>query len=738
MGPLSHTAHFRLISWTSNDLSAKVAELSAERKEMSVVDARKRGAERERSLDDLCQFLKGVGPSRAIKLAHLGVENVNDLLTHYPRKYYDRRRLVPIARLQPGVEDTFTGRVLTSSQRSPRRRRSMVTTAIGDDTGIVQIVWFNQPYLLTHLKPGTELIVSGVLRMYRGQRQLVNPEFEIVGDDLDQSLSGGRIVPVYRLTSGVSQRFLRALIRRTLDDHRDAVVENLPQRVTSRMELPTRYEALCAMHFPADEDGLERARERIKVEELFYMQLVFSLQRRLRESHPTRRRFDVPFALEERFLGGLGFELTRAQRRVLGEIHADVASERGMNRLLQGDVGSGKTVVAGATLLAAAEAGHQAAMMVPTEILAAQHFQTLGPHFDRLGVRSALLIGSMKAAAKREIQSGIADGSIRVVIGTHALIQSDVRFDDLALAVIDEQHRFGVRQRAALAREGRTPHLLVMTATPIPRTLALTAYADLDLSVIDEMPASRAPVRTRIVPPERRVAMYEYIRDQQAQSGAQAYLLYPVIEETEKQDLEAAETAYDELSKGVLRGVGVGMLHGRMPMSEKERMMRAFSSGTIRVLVATTVVEVGVHVPAATIMAIHHPERFGLSQLHQLRGRVGRGGREGYCFLVAGENLAPESMERLEVMVRETDGFRIAEEDLRIRGPGEFLGVRQHGVPGFKVANPLRDARLVEAINAEVRSFLDADPTLRSADGALCRRHLRAIISDDVALRAVV
>lgn len=704
-----------------------------------MVEVKKRGgaAPRDRTLSDFCQYLKGVGPARAVKLANLGIENVNDLLTHYPRKYYDRRQLVGIANLQPGIEDTFVGRVMTSSQRSPRRRRTMVTAAVGDDTGIVQVVWFNQPYLLRHLKPGTELIVSGTMRMYRGQRQLVNPEFEVVGDELDDSLlSGGRIVPVYRLTSGVTQRLLRQLIKRTVDDYARVLAENLPSSVTEAMDLPTRAEAIRSMHFPEDEDALERARERIKAEELFYMQLVFSLQRRLR-ADARRVRVDVPFELDQRFIGGLGFELTKAQRRVLDDIRADLTSPRGMNRLLQGDVGSGKTVVAGATLLAGAETGHQAAMMVPTEILAAQHFQTLAPHFDRLGVSCALLIGSLKAAEKRKIHEGIADGRIRVVIGTHALIQSDVRFHKLAVVVIDEQHRFGVRQRAALMREDEAPHMLVMTATPIPRTLALTAYADLDLSVIDEMPATRAPVKTRVVVPSKREAMYQYIRSEQ-ESGAQAYLLYPVIEETEKQDLEAAETAFEELSRGPFKGINVGMLHGRMSMADKERVMRAFSGGDVRVLVATTVVEVGVHVPAATIMAIHHPERFGLSQLHQLRGRVGRGGKEGFCFLVAGEHLAPESLERLEVMVRESDGFRIAEEDLRIRGPGEFLGVRQHGVPGFKVANPLRDGKIVERVNACVRELLERDPQLRSAEGAACRRYLRAIISDDVALRAVV
>ncbi len=705
-----------------------------------MVDGKKRGGTppRERGLADFCQYLKGVGPARAVKLANLGIENVNDLLTHYPRKYYDRRRLVGISSLQVGVEDTFVGRVMTAAQRSPRRRKTLVTAAIGDDTGIVQVVWFNQPYLLQHLKPGTEVIVSGPVRMYRGQRQLVNPEFEIVGEELDDSLiSGGRIVPVYGLTSGVTQRFLRQLIRRTIEEFREAVVENLPSSLTRAKELVSRHDAIVSMHFPDDEDALERARTRIKTEELFYMQLVLSLQRRYRATHHTRTRIDIPFELEQRFLGDLGFDLTQAQRRVLDEIHVDLASDRGMNRLLQGDVGSGKTVVAGATLLAGVEAGHQAAMMVPTEILALQHHNTLSPFFERMGIRSEVLIGSLKAAQKRRIHEGLADGTIQVAIGTHALIQSDVRFKRLAVVVIDEQHRFGVRQRAALVREGHTPHMLVMTATPIPRTLALTAYADLDLSVIDEMPASRMGIKTHIVHPSRREGMYRYIREQQ-EEGAQTYLLYPVIEETEKLDLEAAETAFAELSKGPFKGVNVGMLHGRMNMEDKSRMMQAFSSGDIRVLVATTVVEVGVHVPAATIMVIHHPERFGLSQLHQLRGRVGRGGREGFCFLVAGDHLAPESMERLDVLVNEHDGFRIAEEDLRLRGPGEFLGVRQHGVPGFKVANPLRDGKIVERVNVCVRDLLEKDPLLRSSDGQLCRRHLRAIISDDVGLRAVV
>jgi len=683
------------------------------------------------------QYLKGVGPTKAGSLSRLGIENVNDLLTHFPRKFYDRRTLRGIGELQPGAEETFVGRVLTATQGRPRGRRTMVTASIGDDTGVIQAVWFNQPYLLRHLKPGAELIVSGQVRYYRGQRQVTNPDFEMMAEGLDQAVSGGRIVPVYRLTSGVTQRFLRSLMMRTLDDYAGILPEILPHELVDTMGLPSRGDAIRSMHYPDDADLHERARTRIKLEELFYMQLVLSLLRRRRAGHRARVRLEVPHDLERSFLEALPFELTAAQRRVIEEIHGDLSGEHGMNRLLQGDVGSGKTIVAGTTLLAAAEAGAQAAMMVPTEILAAQHYRTLGPMFEALGVRTALLTGSLKAAQKRELHARLASGAVHVVIGTHALIQDEVRFKNLAVVVIDEQHRFGVRQRAAFIEGDRPPHMLVMTATPIPRTLALTAYADLDLSVIDEMPATRAEVRTRIVPPEKRPSMYDYIRDR-CQGEEQAYLLYPVIEETEKQDLEAAESAYAELVSGALKGVPIGLLHGRMSGDDKDRVMRAFSGGDLRALVATTVVEVGLHVPDATMMVVHHPERFGLSQLHQLRGRVGRGGRPGFCFLVTGEHLAPETMDRLGVLVEEADGFRIAEEDLRIRGPGEFLGVRQHGVPGFKVANPMQDGRLVELASSAVRSLLEAEPDLGGRDGAVCRRHLATILSDDVSARAIV
>ncbi|HEU4366205.1 MAG TPA: ATP-dependent DNA helicase RecG [Candidatus Krumholzibacteria bacterium] len=691
---------------------------------------------RPRSLEDACQFVKGVGPSRAESFRRLGIENVNDLLTHFPRTYYDRRRLAAVARLQPGVEETFVARVLTVTQRGPFRRRSILTAAVGDDTGIVQVVWFNQPFLARHLKPGRELVVSGRLTFYRGQRQIVNPEFELLGDEADGTSGDGpqgKIVPVYRLTSGVTQRYLRSVIRSVLDGYAGSVQETLPRALVDELRLPSRVDALRAMHFPEDEEAQAHALERMKLEELFYMQLILSLQRARRLEHATRPRLATSFGLERRFFDGQRFTLTRAQERVLDEIHGDLSTPRGMNRLLQGDVGSGKTIVAGAAMLAAVEAGCQSAMMVPTEILAIQHFRTLVPHMERLGVRMSLLVGSLKAPDKKRVREGLKDGTIQMVVGTHALIQADVSFKKLALVVIDEQHRFGVRQRAALVADD--PHILVMTATPIPRTLALTAYADLDLSVIDEMPPGRAPVKTRVVPPEKRESMYAYIRERQA-AGEQAYLLYPVIEETEKQDMEAAESAFADLSAGPLKGVPMAILHGRMSMSEKDEVMNAFHAGVVRVLVATTVVEVGVHVPQATIMAVHHAERFGLSQLHQLRGRVGRGGREGFCFLLVGDGASPEAMDRLGVLVREADGFRIAEEDLRIRGPGEFLGTRQHGVPGFRVANPLRDRALVERASVAVKSLLETDARLSGPDGRLCRDHLRAVLSEDVAAGA--
>ncbi|MFH1754181.1 MAG: ATP-dependent DNA helicase RecG [Candidatus Latescibacterota bacterium] len=691
----------------------------------------------QHSLSSYCQYLKGVGPVRAQTLLRMGIESVESLLTHYPRKYYDRRDLCKIADLKAGEEVTVLGQILTMSQRRLRHARTIISAAVGDDTGIVQVVWFNQPYIVNHLKPGREIIMSGEMSYYQGSRQVVNPEFELIGDTLDeQLLSTGRIVPVYPATRGVSQRFLRGLIARTLEEYQDVVFENLPDEVVAKMELPSRIDAIRSLHFPKDNAAYQQARRRLKLEELFYLQLIFSLQRRNRSSRARPPHFDIRFELERKFLATFPFDLTRAQQKVLNDIHTDLNGPKGMNRLLQGDVGSGKTVIAGSALLAAVEAGYQAAMMVPTEVLAVQHIESLTEPFHAAGVRVELLIGAMKGKEKRGIHKGLSSGDIPVVIGTHALIQESVSFHKLGLVVVDEQHRFGVRQRAALLGGPTPPHMLVMTATPIPRTLALTAYADLDLSVIDEMPPGRAPVRTNLVPPDKVEAMHDFVRGEM-KKGARAYFLYPLIEETEKQDLQAAKSSFESLSEGVFKDVPMGLLHGRMPFEEKSAVMKEFSAGKIHLLITTTVIEVGVHVPEATMMVVHHPERFGLSQLHQLRGRVGRGGKAGFCFLVQGEGTSRQSYGRLRIFTKESDGFRIAEEDLKQRGPGEFFGVRQHGVPGFKLANPLVDRDLVEAASRQVKKLLGRDAGLMSPDGKRCRRYLEHYMDEGIAIWTV-
>jgi ATP-dependent DNA helicase RecG len=624
---------------------------------------------------------------------------------------------------------SFLGQVLTVAQRRIRRGRSIVTAAVGDDTGIVQVVWFNQPYLAKRLKPGGELILNGELRFFQGVRQVVNPEFEILGEALDEDLiHTGRIVPVYPLTAGISQRYLRDLIARALDEYEAAIVENLPPNVLPEQETMSRIDALRGIHFPSDWQHHKRAKWRLKLEELFYLQLTLVLQRQ-RSRRARRPPVDIDFVFEKKTIQALPFELTGAQTKVMSDIHSDLASARGMHRLLQGDVGSGKTIVAGLTLLAAVEAGYQAAFMVPTEILAIQHAKSLTELFESVRVPVDMLIGSLKPAEKRLVQSRIADGDAHVVIGTHALIQEDVRFKSLGVVVIDEQHRFGVRQRAVLLDKHFSPHMLVMTATPIPRTLALTAYADLDLSVIDEMPPGRAPVKTRVVESAKRDAMYRFVREE-IEAGRQAYLLYPLIDETEKQDLEAAVSAFDDLSNGVFSGLPIGMLHGRMPLADKERVMGDFSASRTKALIATTVVEVGVHVPEATIMVVHHPERFGLSQLHQLRGRVGRGGQPGYCFLAVSDSTSPIARQRLGVLTRVSDGFQIAAEDLKIRGPGEFFGVRQHGVPGLKIANPAIDQKIVEIARSCVKRLVENDLQLTSPESAPCRRFLEELEFD--------
>jgi ATP-dependent DNA helicase RecG len=553
------------------------------------------------------------------------------------------------------------------------------------------------------------------VRLYRGQKQLTSPEYEIVSGELDESLTHtGRIVPVYPLTAGISQRMMRRIVKAALDKSLPEIRENLPAEIRSSMNFPPRREAFLQIHYPDDEESLRSSRNRFKFEEVFFLHLLLKERRRSVTEGRPRPALPGPHDLMERFIDRLPFELTGAQERVLGEITRDVESTRGLGRLVQGDVGSGKTVIGIAALMMAIGGKMQGAFMAPTEILAQQHYRNIRTALEGLTVDSALLIGSMKRSEKEQVHKGIESGEIDLVVGTHALIQEGIRFRQLGLAVIDEQHRFGVKQRGRLGQGNMLPHFLVMTATPIPRSLAQTVYGDLDLSMIDELPIGSRHVRTEIVGAEGREGVYAEVRDA-FRAGRQAFILYPLIEESERSDLLAATEAFERLQREDLAGFPLGILHGRMSFEEKSRAIEMFRAGGILGLITTTVIEVGVDIPNASILVINNPERFGLAQLHQLRGRVGRGGDEGACYLVLGESSSARSEERLRFFAQTDDGFRIAEEDLRLRGPGEIWGFRQSGYPAFRLLNPSTDHELVQISWELTDEIIASDPTLEKA-----------------------
>jgi ATP-dependent DNA helicase RecG len=675
--------------------------------------------------DTPVQFLKSVGPARARSLSRLGIETVGDLLSHYPRRYFDRSSAVPIRGLRPGQDATVQGEILTASERRTRRGGSLLTVTVGDDTGVLFCVWFNQKFLLKQFKSGRKIMVSGVVQMHSGRPQLAHPDFEVTEpreEDSESSpgLHTGRMVPVYGLTSGIGQYWLRGLVHQALTRMQDLHLDLLPEGIRAAHGFPDRRLALEEIHFPSGLEGLAAARDRLVYEELFSIQILMALRRKSRQDLPGVV-LNKPGDLTARLVAGLPFQLTGAQRRVLREILADMRSGQVMHRLLQGDVGSGKTLVALIAALFVIEQGHQAVIMAPTEVLARQHGQTMSRLCTPLDRTVETLTGSTPAAARRGILSGVAAGEVDLLVGTHAVIQEDVRIPDLALAVVDEQHRFGVRQRGRPGSAAGEPvHVLVMSATPIPRSLSLTLYGDLDLSIIDELPAGRQPITTNIVREKGEDVVWEACRRELA-AGRQVYVIYPVIEETEGQDLKAATVEFERLRREVFPGHGVALLHGRMKGKEKDSVMTAFAAGDTQVLVATTVVEVGVDVPNATAMVIHNPERFGLAQLHQLRGRIGRGEHASHCWLLCDRYLAEESFQRIRFFADNADGFALAEEDLRLRGPGDAWGIRQHGAPGFRLANPLRDAKLVRSCRDDARELLERDPDLASPEGQAVR-----------------
>jgi ATP-dependent DNA helicase RecG len=658
------------------------------------------------------QFLKGVGPARKKILENLGVNSVEDLLYLFPRRYEDRTKMTALAQIKIGEPQTVTGEVIAQGGRkSWFTRKHVYETVIDDGTGKLFAVWFNQPYLDSYFKPGTEVVLYGQAVVYKNRIQMVSPEYEII-DKTDQSLSMGRIVPIYPLTKGISQRYLRKIIHACIDQYGHECVDILPVTMRNKHHLVNIKTSLTNIHFPENQTMQDQAQRRISFEEFLLFQISV-IKRRMSISARPGFKHQISESFLRKFKNSFSFSFTGAQEKVMQDIVVDMSRPEPMLRLLQGDVGCGKTVVALLGCLAAIENKHQSAFMVPTEILARQHFENIKKILaagEFKNVRCALLVGSLSDDDKEETVKKIQAGKIDLVIGTHALLSTGVNFKDLSYVVIDEQHKFGVRQRAFLSAKGVNPDVLVMTATPIPRTLSLTLFGDLDVSTINELPPGRGKITTRVLSLEQSEKVYAFIR-QQIEKGRQAYIIYPLVDESEVLDLKAAQTSFKQLEKNELKGLKLGLVHGQMKRDEAAVVMQKFKSGEIQVLVSTTVVEVGVDVANATIMLIEHAERFGLAQLHQLRGRIGRGQNESQCFLLS-EQQTPDSQARLKAIAATTDGFKIAEADLEIRGPGQYFGRHQHGLNELRFTNPLTQLDILKLARTEAEELTHMDPQL--------------------------
>ncbi len=668
------------------------------------------------------QFLKGVGPRRAADLQRAGLHTIEDLLYRFPIRYEDRGHFQTIASLRPGVTASIVGEVVSGGVRPTRRPRFRIfELLVRDGTGSLRAIWFNQPFLADVFHPHQRVILFGKMELTPHGLQMQSPEYEVLRQESDAAAEGsdddtlhtGRIVPVYEKTGTLTTKMQRVLVHEALAQLPATLPDPIPAAVLERQQLVDRRRALQEVHFPPEGiavDELNRfrspAQRRLIFEEFFLFQLGLILRKRRSAEEQKPRAVQITDAIRDAVRRVLPFRLTGDQKKAIAEIVADMQRTTPMNRLLQGDVGSGKTIVALMAAVVAIENGFQVAFMAPTEILAEQHYITIRKLLEASRFRITLLTGSTPARQRREAQAELAAGSLHLAVGTHALVQDPIAFRELGLVVIDEQHRFGVMQRATLRSKGLHPDVLVMTATPIPRTLALTTYGDLDVSIMREMPPGRQPITTIAKPESRRDEIYDFVREQ-VDGGRQVYVIYPLVEESEKVDLKAATEMADHLAQEVFQAYRVALLHGRMKADAKERVMAAFARGEVDILVSTTVVEVGVDVANATVMLVEHAERFGLSQLHQLRGRVGRGAHASYCILLYQSPLSDQGRDRLKALTDTTDGFVIAERDLEQRGPGDFFGTRQSGMPTLRVGDLLRDHQLMEEARREAIEALD-------------------------------
>ncbi len=684
-----------------------------------------------RGLNASVLLLSGVGKKRASQLENLGVTTIGDVLRIYPHRYEDYSTLKTINRLEYGERVSVLASVFEAGGRRSRGGQYLFKAILSDETGTLPVTWFNQPYLEKRIQPGMRILVSGEVDEYLGRLTMNSPEWERVGR---KEVMAPRIQPVYPLTEGLSQRWMRMTIHKALSAWAQRVSDPLPAALREQHDLLPLDRALWGVHLPDSQEHLKAARRRLAFEEALYLQLGLLRQKRQWTAQPGRIiRPDPDYV--ERLRTSLPYELTAAQQQALREMLRDLAAGHPMNRLLQGDVGSGKTVVAALLMMATASSGAQAAMMAPTEILAEQHYQSLKELFASFPVpegqdrpQIGLLTGSTTGEERAAIYASLADGSVQIVVGTHALIQETVEFEDLALVVIDEQHRFGVEQRGQLRQKGYNPHLLVMTATPIPRSLELSVWGHLDVSVLDEMPPGRQPIKTRVLYPRERERAYVFIRSQ-IEDGRQAFVIYPLVEASDKVDARAAVDEYERLQRDIFPDLRLGLLHGRMSGAEKETMMAKFAQGEIDILVATSVVEVGIDVPNASVMLIDGADRFGLAQLHQFRGRVGRGAHQSYCLLLA-ESASDAANERLQAVEATNDGFVLAEKDLDMRGPGEFLGTRQSGFPELPMAT-LADTRLLHTVRQVAERLLDEDPKLSQPEHRLLEQRVARFWTED-------